>query len=44
MDILEELSYLGLSDTEELVLLLSALAIKNGRTVNINIERGDNRG
>lgn len=33
-----------LSDTEELVLLLSALAIKNGRTVNINIERGDNRG
>ncbi len=44
MDILKELSFLGLSDTEKLVFMISALAISNGRTVNINIERGGNRG
>ena len=44
MNILKELSYLGLSDTEELVLLISALAISNGMPVNINIERGGNHG
>ena len=33
-----------LSDTEKLVLLISALAINNGMPVNINIERGGNRG
>lgn len=44
MDILKELSFLGLSDTEKLVFMISALAISNGIPVNINIERGGNRG
>lgn len=33
-----------LSDTEKLILVISALAISNGRPVNINIERGGNCG
>lgn len=33
-----------LSDTEKLVFMISALAISNGIPVNINIERGGNRG
>lgn len=33
-----------LSDTEKLVLLISALAINDGSTVNIHISRGGNHG
>ena len=44
MDTLKELSFLGLSDTEKLVFMISAFAISNGIPVNINTERGGNRG
>lgn len=33
-----------LSDTEKLVLLISALAINDGRAVNIHINKGGNHG
>lgn len=33
-----------LSDTEKLVLLISALAINDRRTVNIHINKGGNHG